>query len=42
MKLSNEYLKLFEEQGFVVINNYYPEEKRQAISQAIWRTLLPW
>jgi len=42
MKLSNEHLRIFEEQGFVVINNYYPEEKRYAISQAVRRTLLPW
>lgn len=42
MKLSNEHLATFEEQGFVIIQNYYPEETREDISNAIRKTLPPW
>ena len=42
MKLSNEHLRTFEEQGFVVLENYYSEEKRVAIAAAVRKTLPPW
>lgn len=42
MKLSDEYLKIFEEQGFVVVENFYPEEKRVRIVAALQKTLPTW
>ncbi len=42
MKLSDDYLRNFEEQGFVVVENFYPEEKRWHIAAAIRRDLPPW
>ena len=42
MKLSDEHLNTFEEQGFVVIENFYPEEKRVRIVAALQKTLPTW
>lgn len=42
MKLSDEHLRAFEEQGFVVVEDYYPEEKRFAIANAMRKSLPPW
>ena len=42
MKLSDYHFRTFEEQGFVVIENFYPEEKRARIATAIRKDLPPW
>ena len=42
MKLSDDHLKTFVEQGFVVIEDFYPEEKRARIATAVRQDLPPW
>lgn len=42
MKLSDDHLRTFEEQGFVVVENFYPEEKRAHIAATLRKTLPPW
>lgn len=42
MKLTDDYMRTFEEDGFVVVENFYPEEKRTRISAAIRKDLPPW
>ena len=42
MKLSDEHLKTYHEQGFVVIENFYPEEKRARIAAAVRKQLPSW
>ena len=42
MKLSDDYVKAFEEQGYVLVENFYPEEKRAQIAAAVRRDLPPW
>lgn len=42
MKLSADHLKIFEEQGFVVVENFYEEEKRAQIAAALRETIPPW
>ena len=42
MKLSDDHLQTFKEQGFVVVENFYPEEKRAEIAAAVRRTLPTW
>jgi len=42
MQLSDEHLETFHEQGFVVIENYYPEKKRASIAAAIRESHPPW
>ena len=42
MKLSDDHLQTFEEQGFVVVENFYEEEKRVRIAAALRETLPPW
>ena len=42
MQLSDDYLQTFSERGFVLVENFYPEEKRAAIAAALRRTLPPW
>ncbi len=42
MKLSDDHLNTFVEQGFVVVEDFYPEEKRVRIVAALHETLPPW
>lgn len=42
LKLSSEHLNAFNEQGFVVIEDFYPEEKRSRIAAAVRAQLPPW
>ena len=42
MKLSDDHLRTFEEQGFVVVEDFYPEEKRARIVAALRKTLPTW
>ena len=42
MKLSEDHVRTFDEQGFVVVENFYPEEKRARIAAAIREDLPPW
>ena len=42
MKLSDAHLQTFVDQGFVLVEDFYPEQKRAAIAAAIRRTLPPW
>lgn len=42
MKLTDDHLRTFEAQGFVVIEDFYPEEKRARIAQALRKDLPPW
>ena len=42
MKLTDDHLRTFEEQGYVVVEDFYPEEMRAHISAAIRRDLPPW
>ena len=42
MKLSDDHLQTFDAQGFVVVEDFYPEEQRAAIATAIRQTLPPW
>ena len=42
MKLSDDHLKTFAEQGFVVIEDFYPEVKRARIAAAVRQDLPPW
>jgi hypothetical protein len=42
MKLSDEHFDTFREQGYVVVESFYPEEKRASIAAAIRRSLPPW
>ena len=42
MKLSDDQLNTFEEQGFVVVENFYEEEKRARIAAALRETIPPW
>ena len=42
MKLTDDHLRTFVEQGFVAVENFYPEQRRAQIAAAIRRTLLPW
>ena len=42
MKLSDDHFSTFEEQGFVVVENFYPEEKRARIAAAIRKDLPTW
>ena len=42
MKLTDDHLQTFVEQGFVAVENFYPEQRRAQIAAAIRRTLLPW
>ncbi len=42
MQLTDEHLETFHEQGFVVVENFYPEEKRARIAAAIRETHPPW
>ena len=39
MKLTDAHFQTFKDQGFVVVEGFYPEEKRAAIAAAIRRTL---
>ncbi len=41
MKLSDYHLKTFVEHGFVVIEDFYPEEKRARIATAVRQDLPP-
>ena len=42
MKLSDDHLKTFEEEGFVVVENFYEEEQRVRIATAMRQTIPPW
>jgi len=42
VKLSDADFETFLRQGFVVVENFYPEEQRAAIAAAIRQTLPPW
>ena len=42
MELTDAHFQTFQEQGFVVIENFYPEEKRAEIAAAVRRTLPSW
>ena len=42
MELSDEHFKIFVAQGFVVVENFYPEERRAQIAAAVRQTLPPW
>lgn len=42
MKLSDDHLNTFAEQGFVVVENFYEEEKRARIAAALRQTIPPW
>ncbi|MEE2710506.1 MAG: hypothetical protein VYA69_13025 [Gemmatimonadota bacterium] len=42
MKLSDEHLKAFHDQGFVVVEDFYPEDKRAQIASAVRKQLPPW
>ena len=35
MKLTDAHLDAFHQQGYVTVENFYPEEKRAAIAAAI-------
>ena len=38
MKLTDKHLETFHAQGFVVVESFYPEEKRARIAAAIRQT----
>ena len=42
MRLGDEHFDTFREQGFVVVENFYPEKERASIAAAIRRSLPPW
>jgi hypothetical protein len=42
MQLTDEHLATFHEQGFLVVESFYPEEKRARIATAIRETHPPW
>ena len=42
MQLSKEYYAAFMEQGFVTVENFYPDEKRDRIAAALRRIMPPW
>lgn len=42
MKLSDDHLKTFEDDGFVVVENFYEEEQRARIAAALRETIPPW
>ena len=42
MTLSDNHLKTYQEQGFVVVENFYEEEKRACIAAALRETMPPW
>ena len=42
MKLSDEHLDTFHEQGYVVVENFYPEEKRAQIAAQVRKQMPPW
>ena len=42
MKLTDDHFQTFVEQGFVVVENFYPEQRRAQIAAAIRQTLPPW
>ena len=42
MKLTDDHLQTFVEQGFVAVEDFYPEQRRAQIAAAIRRTLPPW
>ena len=42
MRLSDDHLKTFEEQGFVVVENFYEEEQRARIAAALRETIPSW
>ena len=42
MKLTDAHFQTFIDQGFVVVEDFYPEEKRAAIAAAVRRTLPAW
>ena len=42
MKLTDDHFQTFVEQGFVVVEDFYPEERRAQIAAAIRQTLPPW
>ena len=42
MQLTDEHLETFDEQGFLVVENFYPEEKRARIAAAFRETHPPW
>ena len=42
MKLTDDHFQTFVEQGFVVVEDFYPEERRAQIAEGIRRTLPPW
>ncbi len=42
MRLTDSHLTTFEEQGFVVVENFYEEEKRARIAAALRETIPPW
>ncbi len=42
MRLTDKHLDTFREQGFVVVENFYPEEKRADVAAAIRETHPPW
>ena len=42
MKLTDDHLRTFLAEGFVVVEEFYPEERRAQIAAAVRRTLPPW
>ena len=42
MRLADDHLKTYEEQGFVVVENYYEEEERARIAAALRELIPPW
>ena len=42
MKLTREQYDSFQKQGFVVVENFYPEAQRAQIAEAVRRSLPPW
>ena len=42
MKLTDEHLDSFHEQGYVVVENFYPEDKRAEIAEEARRQIPPW
>ncbi len=42
MKLNDEHIDTFYEQGYVVVEDYYPEEKRARIAAQVRKQMPPW
>ena len=42
MQLTDDHFNTFIDQGFVVVENFYPEEQRAQIAAAVRQTLPPW